>query len=120
LNELKRAREELEPLAASGEPPFIKYLALLLLGDVEELDRAPDLAATRYRDALALFPKSQAPFIALSRLSDERGDSGGAREWLERSFALSTNRRIDPWGVYYAPFVDVGALLVSLREQIRK
>jgi tetratricopeptide (TPR) repeat protein len=120
LNDRKRAREDLEPLAASGDPPFITYLALLLLGDVDELDKTPDRAAAHYRDALALFPASQAPFIALSRLSDERGDTGGARDWLERSFALSTNRRVDPWGVYYAPFVDIGALLSSLREQIRK
>jgi len=120
LNDRKRAREDLEPLAAFGEPPFIKYLALLLLGDVDELDKTPDRAAAHYRDALALFPASEAPFIALSRLSDERGDAGGARDWLERSFALSTNRRVDPWGVYYAPFVDIGVLLVSLREQIRK
>jgi tetratricopeptide (TPR) repeat protein len=120
LNERKRAREDLEPLGASGEPPFIKYLALLLLGEVDEIDKTPDRAAAHYRDALALFPASEAPFIALSRLSDERGDASGARDWLERSFALSTNRRVDPWGVYYAPFIDIGALLVSLREQIRQ
>jgi len=120
LNDRKRAREGLEPLAASADPPFIKYLALLLLGDVDELDKTPDAAAAHYRDALALFPASQAPLIALSRLSDARGDMSGARDWLERSFALSTNHRVDPWGVYYAPFVDISALLFSLREQIRK
>ena len=103
MNERKRAREDLEPLAGSSHPPFITYLALLLLGDVDELDKTPDRAAAHYRDALALFPASEAPFIALSRLSDERGDASGARDWLERSFALSTNRRVDPWGAGLRP-----------------
>ena len=97
MNDRSVPAQELEPLAASGEPPFMRYLALLFLGNVEELDKKPEAAVAEYRDALALFPTSQSPFIALSRLADERGDVGGARDWLERSFALSTNRRVNPW-----------------------
>jgi len=120
LSDLKRARQELEPLAASGQPPFMRYLALLLLGKVEEMDKKPDAAVAKYRDALALFPTSQSPFVALSRLADERGDMAGARDWLERSFALSTSRRVDPWWLYNAPFMDTKTLVVSLRRQITK
>jgi tetratricopeptide (TPR) repeat protein len=120
LSDLKRARQELEPLAASGQPPFMRYLALLLLGKVEEMDKKPDAAVAKYRDALALFPTSQSPFVALSRLADERGDVAGARDWLERSFALSTSRRVDPWWLYNAPFMDTKALVASLRRQITK
>ena len=120
LNDLRRARQELEPLAASSEPPLIRYLALLLLGEVEELDKKPDAAAARYRDAVSLFPTSQAPFIALSRLSDSRGDVSSAREWLERAFAIAPDKRVDPWTVYYAPFMDIRPLVIALREQTRQ
>ena len=120
LGDLKHARQELDPLAASGQPPFTRYLALLLLGKVDELDKKPEAAVARYRDALALFPASQAPFVALSRLADERGDVAGARDWLERSFALTTGQRADPWWVYNAPFVATKAIVASLRRQIAK
>jgi tetratricopeptide (TPR) repeat protein len=116
----KQAREQLEPLAESGHPPFIKYLALLLLGKVDERDKKPDAAVAKYRAALTLFPTSQAPFIALSRLADERGDLAGARDWLERSFALTTSRRVDPWWLYNAPFMDVRTLVLSQRALIKR
>jgi tetratricopeptide (TPR) repeat protein len=115
LNDLKRAREELEPLAASGEPMFIKYLALLVLGEVEIADRHPEAAAERYRAAFALFPTSQAPLLAMSRLSDQRGDMAGAREWLDKSLSLTVNRRVDPWWLYFAPFVNMNTLIGQLR-----
>jgi tetratricopeptide (TPR) repeat protein len=119
LNDLKQARETLEPLAASAEAPLVKYLALILLGAVEELTKNSDAALARYRDAMGLFPTAQAPFIAMSRLLDERGDVSGAREWLERSFALPTAQRVDPWSVYYFPFIDMRPIAVALREQVR-
>lgn len=118
--ELTQARAELEPLSAAAQPPFIKYLALLLLGKVDEIDRKPEAATARYRAALELFPTSQAPFIALSRLADQRGDMAGARDWLERSFALSTSHRVDPWWLYNVPFVDVTALVRSERALISR
>jgi tetratricopeptide (TPR) repeat protein len=120
LEDLKRARQELEPLAASGEPPFVKYLALLLLGKADEHDKNPKAAIAKYQAALALFPTSQAPFIALSRLADERGDVPGARDWLEKSFALSTTHRGDPWWLYSVPFVDSRALVLSQRALITR
>jgi hypothetical protein len=48
LSDLKHARQELEPLATSGQPPFMRYLALLLLGKVEELDKKPEAAVAKY------------------------------------------------------------------------
>src|SRR5262249_10941573 len=120
LKDLKRAREELEPLAASGSPTFIKYLALLILGDVEIEDRRREAAADKYRAAFELFPTSQAPLLALSRLSDQSGDLPGARDWLEKSFALSANRRVDPWWLYFEPFIDRNALKENLRQQVKR
>jgi tetratricopeptide (TPR) repeat protein len=120
LKDIRRAREELEPLAASGNPTFIKYLALLILGDVDIDDRRPDAAAEKYRAAFELFPTSQAPLLALSRLSDQSGDVPAARDWLEKSFALSTNRRVDPWWLYFAPFIDMNALKLDLRKEVTR
>lgn len=120
LNDLKRARETLDPLTALANPPLIRYLALLLLGSVDELEQQPSAAAQRYQEALTLFPTSQAPFVALSRLSDEQGDMSAARGWLERSFALPMDHRVEPWSYYYAPLVDLAPLVASLREQVRR
>jgi tetratricopeptide (TPR) repeat protein len=120
LKDIRRAREQLEPLAASANPPFMKYLALLILGDVDIEDRRPEAAADKYRAAFELFPTSQAPLLALSRLSDQSGDVPAARDWLEKSFALSTNRRVDPWWLYFAPFIDMNALALDLRTQITR
>jgi hypothetical protein len=38
----------------------------------------------------------------------------------ERGVFEDTFRPTGFWGVYYAPFIDIGALLSSLREQLRK
>ncbi len=120
LGDTTRAREALEPLTGPTDPLFVRYLASMILGDVEKAAKRPDAAADHYRAALVLFPTSQAPLVALSRLADERGDQAGARDWLEKSFALSTGRRVDPWWFYYVPFVNLPAQVQSLREQLRQ
>ena len=120
LGDAKEARSDLEPLTTVDQPPLLRYLALLMLGRVEEMDRQRDAAETRYLAALAASPAAQTPMLALSRLRDEIGDTKSAHAWLEKSFGLATPRRIDPWWYYFAPFVDIEQLTLSLRQQVRQ
>jgi hypothetical protein len=87
---------------------------------VDEGDKHDAEALARYRAALALFPSAQAPLIALSRLQDGMGDAAAASESLEHSFAATTARRVDPWWWYFAPLIDIDALALSLRTQVRE
>ena len=120
LGDLSGARSELEPLTGQDRALPIQYLALLTLGAVDEAEGKRDAAEARYRDALARFPTAQAPILAVSRLHDEAGDIRGAGEWMERSFALPADGRVDPWWSYYGPFVDRDALVTSLRQQVHR
>jgi tetratricopeptide (TPR) repeat protein len=120
LGDQARARSELEPLTGQDRALPIQYLALLTLGAVDEAEGKRDAAEARYRDAMARFPTAQAPMLSVSRLHDEAGDTRGAREWMERSFALPADGRVDPWWSYYSPFIDRDALVTSLRQQVHR
>jgi tetratricopeptide (TPR) repeat protein len=120
LGDAARARSELEPLTGQDRGLPIQYLALLALGAVDEAEGKRDAAEARYRDAMARFPTAQAPMLAVSRLHDEAGDTRGAGEWMERSFALPADGRVDPWWSYYTPFIDRDALVTSLRQQVHR
>jgi tetratricopeptide (TPR) repeat protein len=120
LGDPARARSELEPLTGDDRALPVQYLALLTLGAVDEAEGRRDAAEARYRDANSRFPTAQAPMLAVSRLHDEAGDTRGAGEWIERSFALPADGRVDPWWSYYSPFIDLDALLTSLRQQVHR
>ena len=120
LGDLARARSELEPLKGGDRALPVQYLALLTLGAVDEAEGRRDAAEARYRDANSRFPTAQAPMLAVSRLHDEAGDTRGAAEWMERSFALPADGRVNPWWSSYSPFIDLDALLTSLRQQVHR
>jgi tetratricopeptide (TPR) repeat protein len=120
LGDPARARSELEPLTGQDRALPVQYLALLTLGAVDEAEGRRDAAEARYRDAMTRFPTAQAPMLALSRLHDEAGDTRAAREWMERSFALPADGRVDPWWSYFSPFIDLDALVTSLRHQVHR
>ena len=94
------AREVLEQVTASAAPTYLRYVAWLFMGELDEVERAPDTARAAYRRAVELMPHAQAPLSALSRLCDAEADAACARRWLDQSFAAADPDRPDPWWLY--------------------
>lgn len=100
LGDRTAARRALERVATSNAPANLRYLAQLFLGDLAERERQPERARAAYESALALFPRAQAPMLALSLLCDSAGEAECARQWLSQSMAAAARGRLDPWWAY--------------------
>ena len=101
LGDAARARVAFDAVLESPDAaPFLRYHALLFLGQLDEQEGDSARAAAQYREALVVMPVAQAPALALSRLNDGAGNIADARRWLIRSLVAVSPERDDPWWRY--------------------
>lgn len=100
LGQTSAAIDGLAEVASSDAPTFLRYLALLFVGELQEQNQDGIAARAAYEAALAEWPRSNAPKLALSRLAMASGDMTSARQWLAKSFAEAGPERTDPWWDY--------------------
>jgi tetratricopeptide (TPR) repeat protein len=116
---LKAARSYIEPLRQGSPPAFVRYLAWLFLGDVEERESKWEAARHAYEQARRIAPQAQAPLLAMSRLCDAAADARCAREFLERSLSAVSAKRLDPWWDYHRGQAWLGEIRLSaLRARV--
>jgi Tfp pilus assembly protein PilF len=110
-----------EVLAAQIDPAM-KYVALLLQGDVRQRLGQMDAAAKAYLDAIVSSPDGQSAYLALSQILVRSGQRADAATVLDRWF----NRRVmdtaaDPWWTYPLGFrLDMDAEFEEYRALVRK
>jgi Tfp pilus assembly protein PilF len=117
------ARDLLHGALAANPTQEVRYLALLILGDEEQLARRFEEARTHYEAAAALFPTAQAPLLALGLLARERGDRSAGMAALERLARLPTelDARVDPaWAYYLMQGRDADRLMPQLYALVAK
>lgn len=120
-----RNTDALELLATAFKLPMrpeLEYMAHLIAGRASGALGETDAGVKHLEAALALFRQSQTPIIAMSHLYLESGD-------LERAAALAVSlgadraagERSDPWwGYFRGAWLDRGALVDQLRDQVRR
>jgi tetratricopeptide (TPR) repeat protein len=116
---VQEAADALREAARTADEPQLRYFAALFLGTAEEELGHFDIARDLYERAAALYPRAQAPYVALSALSSRRGDRAGARNEVQRVFELpaAPAQRDDPWWDYAIFQVrNVDALFKRLYE----
>jgi hypothetical protein len=79
-----------------------RYYAQLFLGAEENALARLDTARSAYQQAASLFPRAQSPWLALSQLAWQQGDSAAARTAFLALADLSSSpaERDDPWWSY--------------------
>jgi Flp pilus assembly protein TadD len=95
-----------------------RYYAQLFLGADENALGRLDAARSAYQQAASLFPRAQSPWLALSQLAWQQGDSVAARTAFLALADLpsSAAERDDPWWDYdIAPAADAEQLLNNVR-----
>jgi tetratricopeptide (TPR) repeat protein len=114
-----QAASELQTAAAAITDPQVQYFAALFLGnELAALGRTAD-ARKQFKQAAALYPAAQSPFLALSELAHSRGDIRNAAIEIERAFAVAANGRrgSDPrWKYDLVPEDKAAALLLEVRK----
>jgi tetratricopeptide (TPR) repeat protein len=103
LGRLGQHTEAVEHLRAvkGTSDPVIGYFAELFLGFEEEAVERFEDARTAYDRALALFPRAQAPRLALSQLLHRAGDRAAARDALAPVLQpWGDGVAGDPWWIY--------------------
>jgi hypothetical protein len=93
------------------------------LGAAEEALGHGDAAQAAYRQAKAVFPRAQSPYLALSAFDARRGDRTGATQSIEEVFALPSEAesRDDPWWRYRTtPGRNAADLLDELWKPFRE
>jgi tetratricopeptide (TPR) repeat protein len=114
------AVEELRAAAARARDPLIAYYAQLFLGAEEEALGRLQQARAAYASAAALYPRAQAPRLALSQLRHRSGDRVAAREALAPALQPGVDDRTDdPWWTYRsAPGRHTDDLLAVVYRQL--
>jgi tetratricopeptide (TPR) repeat protein len=116
----KEAVEQLQQGQSADEPLLQFYAHLFLGGEFEALGNGAD-ARQSYERAAELQPTAPSPLFGLSRVADQAGDRGAARDLIARVLMLPADDvdRADPWWVYeFAQARGVDALLDDLRQRI--
>jgi tetratricopeptide (TPR) repeat protein len=109
------AAAELRRAALSAADPLTKYYVWLFLG-VEEQSLGRTAAARESFDkAVALYPRAQSPYLALSQLARRHGDQAGALRAIHHVLELSADdrEREDPWWTYLAGSAEEAELRLS-------
>jgi tetratricopeptide (TPR) repeat protein len=86
--------------AAIPAPPFLRYLAWMLLGKEEQTRSRYAEAEAAYDEAARLYPQAQSPRIALSQVAREQGDHQKALQMLELLERAPEKGDEDPWRSY--------------------
>jgi tetratricopeptide (TPR) repeat protein len=116
-NDPKAARTDLERVARDAVIPRLRYLAHLFLGAVAEYQHDLATARAEYREALAIGPTCQTPYIALTSVEEAMGHDVAARDLMARYAALSADAAPDPWWFYQNGGIDEESL-GWLRKQV--
>ena len=115
----QEAAAELRSAVVSESEPVLRYFNDLWLGAAEEaLGRFPN-ARDAYSSAAAIYPRAQAPRLALSALATRMGDRKEALAAIGPLFDLpaAAGQRDDPWWMYSAlAGRDADALLADVRR----
>jgi hypothetical protein len=109
----------LAPVFNAPADPSLAYIAHLTAARAAQ--RLGDIASAAGHIAAArrLFPRAQSPYVQLSRLALESGDSDGA---IAAAAALRTlENRDDPWWIYFqATWLGWETRLDALRNEVRR
>ena len=121
LEQVSSARQRLLLLVeGAGVTTPHRYLARLLLGELEARAGDPERAERLFRDASELIPEGPAARLALARLRDTRGDRRGAARVLEPILTAETANVIDPWVDYLLGVGNGPDLRAALRVEVRR
>ena len=85
----RHAEATKELLAAAGDEPLVEYYRALFLGRELDATGAAEQARASYNRAAELFPRAQAPYIALSEAAMRAGDRAAAQSAMQVVWELS-------------------------------
>jgi tetratricopeptide (TPR) repeat protein len=116
------ARREFEQAEGEATEPFLKYLAALFRGQVEEREKRYDAAIQAYHAALGRYPDAQAASLGLGHAFEMKGefDAGWAavRKMLMRG---NQEPQPDPWTVYsLAQYWQAERRIAELRKTVQR
>jgi tetratricopeptide (TPR) repeat protein len=120
LNELGRVDEALDTLRSRGgrADARFRYLNAMFEGAALQNGGRFEAAADAYRAAVALNPRCQTPWLALSAVLRDLGERESATETLERVAAAGAQCD-DPWWSYrFGQAWRLDATLAELRQEV--
>lgn len=97
------ARGVLESVCDTSKDPDLTYLAHLFLADVALTGADGPRAAREYRAAIAAGPDYATPYLGISNLAQQAGDTQDAIRYVSQWSAKTAGRastRTDPWVLY--------------------
>lgn len=96
------AAAQLRQALSSVREPILDYFARMFLGAEEEALGRTSEARALYQQAAKVYPRAQAPRVALSQLAHKSGNRADAREILDVMFERGSqiNGDDDPWWFY--------------------
>jgi VWFA-related protein len=95
------ARADLEAVAREAKEPYLRSLARLFLGELEEKEGRLEAAIASYRAAETAWPGFQSAGVALSRALERRGRRAESARVIERDLERTGAPRDDPWIGYH-------------------
>jgi hypothetical protein len=99
-NKAREAVSELRKASETVAGPRVTYFNALFLGRALEATGDASGATKAFESAAAMFPATQSPQLALSRLAAERGDETTAWTLIDRVLAAGAPDT-DPWWIYH-------------------
>jgi tetratricopeptide (TPR) repeat protein len=99
LHEFQPAISQFDLAEASGQEPFVLYLARFFRAEALESIGRPAEAVTHYRSALSLVPNAQSGAVRLSALLFVGGARSEATE-VATAMLASRSQSSDPWRLY--------------------
>ena len=107
LNELRPASESTDSL--------MSYYGHMLIGREQNALTRVTEARVAYEKAVKLFPRAQAPLLALSEIEMRSGNRAEARRWLDEALKTQegTPEFRDPWVSYTETAGRVGSALLA-------
>jgi tetratricopeptide (TPR) repeat protein len=114
---------ELQRALADASRPEWQYDASLMLGRAAGARGRLDAARQRFEAAEALYPRAQAPKLALARLAGSQGEVRRQADRVSAALSLDRERQQDddPWWTYHQGIGrDAGDLLERLRRRVRE
>jgi tetratricopeptide (TPR) repeat protein len=117
------ARPVLERARTEADHQYLRYLASLFLGQLDERVGQYFDAERAYRDAYQQYPAAQAVTLSLARLLILRGVDAEADALILAMFEArrSPGATPDPWGLYdFGQFWRLEQRVANLRAQIKR
>jgi VWFA-related protein len=115
----REASADLERVAHQATEPYLKSLAWLYLGDLEERAGQTEAAVERYRAALAARPGFQTAGVALAEALQRLGRVRAAERAVAEGLSGASADPEDPWVGYHLGLAwRRGAALEALRRRL--